>query len=90
MKNWVKYWLEDKIPDEYLWQVVHYFVVIDDLKELDFIIANPDIPDAFFRIKKKTITREEISHYINIAKDDILTFSRTYTENMNTLLSRKN
>lgn len=83
----IKYWLDDKIPDEYFWQVVHYFVVLDDLEEVVFIVANPDVPDERFRIRKKVITRKEMSTYISIARDDILIFRREYTEMLNKLLS---
>lgn len=43
-KNHVKLWLTDKVPDEYKWQVVQYFVVNDKLKKLYFVGHNPDIP----------------------------------------------
>lgn len=89
IKNSIKYWIEDKIPDEYYWQVIQYFVVIDDLQSLDFIIANPDIPDEFFRMKKKTITRSEISEDIERAKLALSDFYIEWTATMHTLLSLK-
>lgn len=89
MKTWVRYWLEDGIPSEYLWQVVHYFVVIDTLESLDFIVANPDIPDKFYRFKIQNVTREELQECIDIAKQDIELFSEIYTEKLNNLLDKK-
>lgn len=43
-KNYVKYWLTNEIPDDYIWQVVQYFVVNEKLQWLDFVSYNPDIP----------------------------------------------
>lgn len=71
------YFLEDKIPDEYYWQIVHYFLVIDTLESLDFIVSNPDMHDEFFRLKKKTVYRSEFIDDIQKAKEDIVSF---YTE----------
>lgn len=57
-KNYIKYWLTNELPDEYLWQVVQYFVVNDNLKWLDFVVYNPDI--AVHPI-----------HIIKVLRDDI-------------------
>ena len=43
-KNHVKIWLTNKVPDEYYWQVVQYFVVNPKLNILHFVSYNPDIP----------------------------------------------
>ncbi len=43
-KNHVKMWLQNKIPDDYWWQVVQYFVVNEKLQKLYFVGYNPDIP----------------------------------------------
>lgn len=42
-KNHVKMWLTNEVPDEYLWQVVQYFIVNEKLQKLYFIGYNPDI-----------------------------------------------
>lgn len=42
-KNHVKMWLTNKVPDEYKWQVIQYFVVNDKLKKLYFIGWRPEI-----------------------------------------------
>lgn len=57
-KNHVKMWLENKIPDDYKWQVVQYFVVNENLQKLYFIGYNPDIPVHQLHIIE--VTREEI------------------------------
>lgn len=43
-KNHIKYMLEKKVPDDYIWQVVQYFVVHEKLEWLDFMSYNPDLP----------------------------------------------
>jgi putative phage-type endonuclease len=43
-KNYIKYWLTNEVPDDYIWQVVQYFVVNEKLQWLDFVSYNPDIP----------------------------------------------
>lgn len=57
-KNHVKMWLTNKVPDEYEWQVVQYFVVNENLQKLYFIGYNPDIPVHPLHIIE--VTREEI------------------------------
>lgn len=89
IKNSIKYWLDGNIPDEYYWQVIHYFIVIDTLESLDFLIVNPDIPDEFFRIKKITVTREELADDIAKAENALAEFYGEWTATMNTLLSLK-
>lgn len=78
--NFVRYWLDDKIPSEYFWQVVHYFVVIDTLETLDFIIHNPEPYDERVRTKIITVTREELKNYISQAECAIFDFIALYTK----------
>lgn len=88
-KNTIKYWVEDSIPDEYFWQTVHYFICIDTLEELDFTVCNPDVYDSFFRMKTKTVTRDELSEYIEMAKVALANFYPEWIEVMNKLISLK-
>lgn len=88
-KNTMKYFLSDSIPDEYFWQVVHYFVVIDDLESLDFIIANPDMYDSFFRMKKITVTRKELTDSIEEAKSALVEFYSEWQEAIQKVISLK-
>lgn len=78
--NFVRYWIEGKIPSEYLWQVVHYFVVIDTLQSLDFIIHNPEPYDARVRTKIITVTREELKEKIIMAECAIAEFLALYNK----------
>lgn len=61
-KNHVKMWLTNKIPDEYEWQVVQYFIVNEKLKKLYFVGYNPDIPIHQLHIIE--VKREEIEEDI--------------------------
>jgi len=65
-KNHVKMWLENKIPDDYKWQKVQYFVVNPKLKKLYFVGYNPDIPIHQLHIIE--VNREEILKEIEEAK----------------------
>lgn len=89
IKNSIRYWMDDTIPDEYHWQIVHYFVVIDTLESVDFLVCNPDIEDDFFRLKVKTITREELSEDIEKAKEELVSFRELWMETMQKFISLK-
>lgn len=82
-KNHTKYIIENKIPDDYKNQVLTYFLVMEDLEELDFVIFNPD-----FYIKEKQlftirITREELQKDLEKAEDKIIEFRKKWLENIN-------
>ena len=81
-KNFVKYWIQDTIPDEYFYQVVMYFVVIDTLESLDFIIHNPEPYDERVRTKIKTVTRKELEADIFRAQAMICEFQVEWTKVM--------
>ena len=70
----MKYWLLDGIPDEYFWQVVMYFVVIDSLESLSFIVHHPMPYDASVRTKIITVTREDLESQIMSAQMAIFEF----------------
>lgn len=89
IKNSIKYWMDDTIPDEYYWQIVHYFIVIDTLESVDFLVCNPDIEDDFFRLKVKTITREELAEDIEKAKEELVSFRDLWMEIMQKFISLK-
>lgn len=65
-KNHVKMWLTNKVPDEYEWQVVQYFIVNEKLEKLYFIGYNPDIPIHSLHIIE--VNRESILEDIEKAK----------------------
>lgn len=65
-KNHIKYIVTNKLPSEHKDQVVHNFMVIDDLEELDFVSYDPRYkykPLHIIRIK-----REDLILEINVAK----------------------
>jgi len=70
----VKYKIEGGIPDEYKWQVVHYYVVIDDMESQDFIIYNPEIYDPEYRKIVIHTTREQFTKEIAEAKEKLSSF----------------
>jgi predicted phage-related endonuclease len=65
-KNHIKLWLENKIPSEYYWQVIQYFVVNEKLQKLYFVGYNPDIPVHALHIIETT--REELKEDIKVAR----------------------
>lgn len=79
-KTAIRYILDDKIPDEYFWQIVHYFIVFDDLAELDFIVYNPDFYAEELRIQTRKITRESIADKIEYAKNELVEFRQMWLE----------
>lgn len=79
-KNYVKYLLEDKIPDEYRWQVVNYFMVMEDLEWLDFIIYNPDVSSEIKDIHIIRVTRNDLIEDINKAEEKLKTFRKKWEE----------
>ena len=74
VKSYVRYVLAGGIPEEYFWQVVQYFIVIDSLQYLDFVIFNAQIKDKAFRVRKIRVTREELAEDIEKAKTQLLKF----------------
>jgi hypothetical protein len=79
-KNFIKYWVQDKIPDEYYWQVIMYFIVIESLQSLDFIIHSPHPYDERVRTKRITVTREELLPDIQRAEMAIFDFIAEFKE----------
>jgi putative phage-type endonuclease len=71
-KNHVKYWLTNKVPDEYYWQIIQYFVVNDELEEMYFASYNPDIPVHPLHIIK--INRTEVLEDIKVARTNQMEF----------------
>ena len=67
-KNHVKMWLTNKVPDEYEWQVVQYFVVNKELKKLYFVGYNPDIPAHPLHIIE--VSGEDIEKEIRDAREE--------------------
>lgn len=89
-KTAIKYILDDKIPEEYFWQVVHYFIVFDDLMELDFIVYNPDFYAEELRIQTRKITRESIADKIEYAKNELVEFRQMWLETAQKFMKKFN
>lgn len=83
-KNYVKMWLTNQIPEEYLWQVVQAFVVNPKLQKRFFVGYNPDISIHPIHIIEST--REEIADHIERAKVAQDTFLGEVDEILKTLI----
>jgi len=88
-KNYIKYLLEDKIPDEYKPQVINYFIVIPDLEELDFIIYNPNVSIEIKDLHIITVTRQDLQKEIKNAESKLEEFKWNWDKLKNTLLKNK-
>lgn len=63
--------LTNKIPEEYEFQKLQYFIVNDKLKTLYFVFYDPRIPNKpffYFTVHRKDI-EEEIAEYLQYQKD---------------------
>lgn len=65
-KNYVKMWLKNEIPEEYIWQTVQAFIVNPKLKKRYFVGYHPDISIHPLHIIE--VTRETIENKISEAK----------------------
>lgn len=83
-KNHVKFWLTNKLPDEYEWQVAQYFIVNPKLNKLWFIGFNPDI--AIHPLHILEITRESIEFNIALAEAKQVAFLNEAEALLSTLI----
>lgn len=86
-KNFVRYCIEWGVPDEYKWQVVNYFIVIDTLQSVHFTIFNENIKDANCRMKSWCITRESMQADIAEAKKQLASFKIEWDKAKQDLIS---
>lgn len=84
LKKHIEYIVSNKLPAEYKWQVVHYFIVIDELESLDFVSYNPKFPLKELHIV--TITRAELEKEIQEAKEKLAQFLEKYNQTISNLL----
>ncbi len=87
-KAFVRYMIQNKIPDEYKWQVVMYFIVIDTLQELDFIIYNPEIYDENYRMHIINIKRSDLQEEIDKADEALKEFRKEWVEIIKTFTTK--
>jgi putative phage-type endonuclease len=83
-KNHVKMWLTNKVPDEYEWQVVQYFVVNEKLRKLYFIGYNPDIPAHPLHIIE--VYRDQLEKDIQTARENQEKFISEVEEVLKTII----
>lgn len=84
LKKHIEYIVSNKLPAEYKWQVVHYFIVIDELESLDFVSYNPKFPLKELHIV--TITRAELEKEIQEAKEKLAQLLEKYNQTISNLL----
>lgn len=60
--SFIEAWLTKKVPSEYHYQVLQYFIVNDLLETLYFVFYDPRMPISFFYL---TITRDELQEEID-------------------------
>lgn len=83
-KNHVKMWLTNRVPDDYEWQVIQYFVVNPKLKKLYFVGYNPDIPSHSLHIIQ--VNREEVTDRIEIAYKAQVEFIKEVNQALGSLI----
>ncbi len=71
-RDYLKFIVESEIPKTYLPQVVHYFMILESLEWLDFMVYNPDFEAKPFHIVR--VTREDLEKEIEAAKKNYLKF----------------
>jgi len=80
----IEYVVQDKLPAEYKWQVVHYFLVIEELEELDFISYHPSFPLKELHIVN--VKRTDLEEDIQEAKEKLTAFLEKYNQTLAKLL----
>lgn len=96
--NYMRYWINleidgddnvvfagfntTEIPDDYIWQVVQYFLVNEKLEWLDFVSYNPDI--ASYPMHIIHVTREQLAPQM----EKLLVKEVVFVENKINILSK--
>jgi len=84
-KNHLKYILEDRIPPEYKWQIVNYFLVNEKLEELDFMTFNPDIYLPHLQTHIITIKRADVQDDLKALEPKLDQYAKLWEELINKL-----
>lgn len=79
----IEYIVKNKLPSEYKWQVVMYFIIIDGLQELDFVSYHPKYHKEVHIIN---ITRESLTEDIMNAQEKLEKFIEKYNQTVMKLL----
>lgn len=80
----IEYIINDRLPAEYKWQVVHYFIVLEELEEVDFITYHPKFPLKEVHIVN--VKRTDLEAEIMEAKETIAKFLEKYNQTLAKLL----
>lgn len=70
----IKYIRKNVIPKEYFAQVLCYFLVNEELKELDFVVYSPKIQTDQYRLWIKNVKRKELKEELQEAKQKLIQF----------------
>lgn len=84
LKKHIEYIVSNRLPAEHKWQVVHYFIVKKDLKELDFVSYNPKFPLKEIHIIN--VKRSDLEKDIIAAKEKLEIFLKKYNQTLTNLL----
>ena len=76
----VKYIRAGGVPKEYLGQVISYFLVNEDLQELDFVIYDPRIKKEKFRLFIIPVKREDLK--LDEAMEKVLMFRQKWEQEL--------
>lgn len=79
-KTAIKYMVDGVVPKEYEWQVVHYFLVCDDLKELDFVIYDPRIIKKEKQLCIIPVKRKDVDNKVAEARERLVEFHEKWRE----------
>ena len=86
-KTAVKYIVDGKVPAEYKWQVVNYFLVNEKLKELDFVIYDPRITIPTLQLTVISVARKTVSEDVAKAKEVLATFKKEWEAVRNKIIT---
>lgn len=84
-KTFVKYVVAGGVPDDYYWQVIHYFFVNEMLEYLDFVVYDPRVKNPLFIHR---VTREDVQDDVEAVYNQMDAFRNTWLD-MKETISKK-
>lgn len=88
-KNHIKYIKENKIPDDYKWQVINYFLVNEKLETLDFVSYNPDMYMENLHIHIIPCKRSDFEKELKEVEEKVDNFKKLWEKELNDLINLK-
>lgn len=73
-KTHIKYVATGKVPAEYKWQIVNYFLVCDELEEVDFVSYDPRVTFDNLKLSIVNVQRADYEVEIEQAKEKLQKF----------------